>query len=173
MKKSTSFLYDHSPPARRCRRVAQVISHASSCEVYWDSVDLNMTGNALLSTSRNTPWLVVRPSVLTPGQSYTFQIIATDNFGHSDQANMTVTANRPPYGHSFSVAPLEGRALSTKFSFACSNWFDPDGDSSLLNYRFAFTSTTIGEVVLFTGRNETGNRFVPVVARCTAIFTAL
>ena len=144
------------PPA-----MAQVVSHAPSCTVAWHSNDLNMSEGSQLSTSSNSRWLVVRPSVLTPGHMYTFVVTVTDHYTHTARANMTVIANVPPGGGVFTVSPREGLALSTAFKFACSNWIDPDGGSSPLIYQFTFTSM-LADVTLYSGRKSTMNSTLPV-----------
>ncbi|KAK3275912.1 hypothetical protein CYMTET_15988 [Cymbomonas tetramitiformis] len=90
----------------------------------WSCEELALD-SAMLMTSLTQEDLVLRPGVLTPGLSYTFQLRATDRIGVGS-AVLEVEVNTPPYGGAILVSPLEGVELDTEFSIQSPGWVDTD-----------------------------------------------
>ncbi|KAK3248328.1 hypothetical protein CYMTET_42204 [Cymbomonas tetramitiformis] len=90
----------------------------------WSCEELALD-SAMLMTSLKQEDLVLRPGVLTPGLSYTFQLRATDRIGVGS-AVLEVEVNTPPYGGAILVSPLEGVELDTEFSIQSPGWVDTD-----------------------------------------------
>ena len=115
----------------------------------------------MFSTAADTMWLVVRAGVLDAGARYTFQIAATDSIGQVGTANLTLTANRPPFGGSLAVTPRTGQALSTSFLLASGGFVDPD-DTLPLTYAFFYRSSSLGvQVEIGDGDTQTANSTLP------------
>lgn len=106
----------------------------------WSVVDgvLNITDypNSLGSnyTSLN---LVIKANVLTPGQTYTLKLTATDTITQLSASDyVTFTLNAPPSSGQFLVTPTEGVAAETEFLFNAPGWEDDSGQPVQFEFRY-------------------------------------
>eukprot|EP01038_Epipyxis_sp_PR26KG_P005612 gene5612-7752_t len=100
------------------------------------SQSVNLT-SSLLTSAFSFP-LLVSADVFTAGSVITFRLTAVPTSSSSFQSSyseISITANSPPSGGSFSVSPSSGDALSTSFSFSMSGW---STDSLPLTYDFNY-----------------------------------
>ena len=103
-------------------------------------------------TPLNLTYLVIDKNAFTPGDSYTFILTVTEQFGQAT-AEITFDVNEPPSGGSFSASPSFGDEYSTIFTLSASNWSDPDDDLSLdypLLYQFKYANQNREEIELNT-----------------------
>jgi hypothetical protein len=82
--------------------------------------------------------LVVRPDVLTPGQSYAFVLTAESSTGAIGFQELLIETNRPPSGGLLTVLPAEGRAIEMSFLLSTDGWTDED-EAVGFRYRFGYT----------------------------------
>ncbi|XP_048188432.1 polycystin-1 isoform X2 [Perognathus longimembris pacificus] len=80
--------------------------------------------------------LVVRRGVLRDGEGYTFTLTVLDRTGEEEGcASIRLSPNRPPFGGSCHLSPLEAvHALTTKVHFECTGWRDAEDASAPLVY---------------------------------------
>jgi hypothetical protein len=76
------------------------------------------------STGLNSFDLSLLPGTLSPGVSYTLQLLASsssslDNVG---KGQITFTTNTPPSGGKCKATPEEGRSVDNSYAFVCKNW---------------------------------------------------
>jgi len=83
-------------------------------------------GGALKSSVNNKLTVVVALYLLTEGDTYTFQLSATDSAGETSYSTVSITMNEPPTSGSVSVTPINGFALYTAFTFSATNWVEDD-----------------------------------------------
>ena len=91
-----------------------------------DVVDIFKLRGKIVNSIRNADMAVVQLSFLTEGFTYTLKLSAIDSAFVSSYATVTFTINEAPSSGSMTVAPLNGRALSTLFSLSAVNWVDDD-----------------------------------------------
>jgi len=97
------------------------------------------SGFGAADTSANCD-LVINPRILTPGQTYTFQLRAADQNG-AVESQLDVRVNEPPaaidVATALTVEPREGIALETKFTISTdkTQWNDDDAP---LEYLYAY-----------------------------------
>jgi hypothetical protein len=130
-------------------------------------------GGGLKSSVKNKLTVVVALYLLTEGDTYTFQLTATDTAGESSYSTVSIVMNEPPSSGSVLVTPINGYALETTFTFTAVNWVEDDlpityifGTAGLLSDFTADASTlspfgdersdaTYSNVVLTQGLNIT------------------
>ena len=99
----------------------------------------------LISTRLSSKALVTYPRILAPGVVYKFVLTAQRQGGHQGYSEYQVTTNSPPVEGTCSVSPAFGVTLTTEFTFACTDWQDPDLP---LQYEFIyFTDNELQNVV--------------------------
>jgi hypothetical protein len=120
-------LVDWSTAIMSPREVNSLAAKELCC--VWDNKCCMLTGEYSLN-------LVIKPSVLVPGKSYTF---ALEAIAEEDQsvAALTVIVNAPPVNGSISIRPSCGYALGTKYFSSAVYWVDDAEDLPLL-YKFAY-----------------------------------
>ncbi|XP_063446779.1 polycystin family receptor for egg jelly-like [Mytilus trossulus] len=85
----------------------------------------------LIVTSLTADEIGVRPDAFREMDRIRFVLIRTPG-GYHSEADYIVSVNAPPYGGSCSITPNTGIAVKTKFTIACTNWFD-EGDRYIQN----------------------------------------
>ena len=99
----------------------------------------------LLSTRLSSTTLVTYPRILAPDVRYKFVLTAQRQGGYPGYSEYKVTVNSPPVGGTCEVSPASGVTLTTKFTFTCTDWQDPDLP---LQYEFVyFTNNDLLNVV--------------------------
>ena len=89
-------------------------------------------------------------SPFLPGMEYSFTLWARtldapNSLEYYASTNVMITINAPPAGGSCAVTPSTGIQSQTLFEFSCTNWHDPDGDSTGLTYNFMYNGVFLGE----------------------------
>ena len=107
--------------------------------------DLNLERGVTTSTAITNEFLVLKPSVLLEGASYTFRMTATNRYGKLHSGTINVTAGRPPSSGMLVSVPLNGTALRDAFHLSTGNWTNDDISFPLV-YKF-FYMTSEGESV--------------------------
>ncbi len=124
---------------------SQDLSSISSIEEY-TSIPLDASV-AVGEVSRTN--LLLNPSVLVPGLTYTFQLTATNAKGRGF-AQISVTPDPSPHSAVLSVEPRSGIALETRFTISVSGARDSANDTPLL-YQFGYFF--VNESELESGRD--------------------
>ena len=81
---------------------------------------------------------VLNVAALTPGSSYTFQLLAQDSDSVEGFATLSLTVNKSPSSGSLNVFPQNGLALTTAFELAAPEWVDDD-----LPFSFVFGTAPV------------------------------
>ena len=99
----------------------------------------------LISTRLSSTALVSYARILAPGVLYKFVLTAQRQGGHPGYSEYQFTTNSPPVEGTCDVSPASGITLTTKFTFTCTDWQDPDLP---LKYEFIyFTNNDLLNVV--------------------------
>ena len=99
----------------------------------------------LITTRLSSLTLVTYPRILAPGVPCKFVLAAQCQGGHVGYSEYQVTTNSPPVKGTCDVSPTSGIALTTEFTFTCTDWQDPDLP---LQYKFIyFTNNDLLSVV--------------------------
>ena len=110
----------------------------------------------VLSVGRNIVNLVLKKNCL-PGRSvpYTFSLSSGRSY-----SSIPVIVNIPPLPGTFEVSPKNGTAVSTKFLFLASKWYD---DDLPLSYAFGYYSDSDGKALIVQDLSEStyGYSFLP------------
>ncbi|KAK3284360.1 hypothetical protein CYMTET_7991 [Cymbomonas tetramitiformis] len=93
-------------------------------KMMWSCEGLELDSSMLMTTTAQED-LVLRPGVLTPGQTYLFELRATDSFGLGSAA-LEVEVNTAPRGGSVVVEPAKGVEMETNFAILSLGWVDED-----------------------------------------------
>ena len=72
------------------------------------------------------PAMKLELSAMTPGNTYTFKLTATDANAQASYSTVSVVMNAAPSSGTVSVSPLEGTTPTTNFDLTALNWVDPD-----------------------------------------------
>lgn len=114
----------------------------TSDETHWAEVS---EIQQLVSTRLSSTTLVTYPRILAPDVRYKFVFTAQRQGGYPGYSEYQVTINSPPVKGTCDVSPASGVSLTTEFTFACTDWQDPDLP---LQYEFIyFTSNDLLNVV--------------------------
>lgn len=84
------------------------------------------------TTGFESPYLVVAPDQLLPGQRYRFMLTVTSSM-LTGSTSVDISTNSPPQGGTIAVVPESGRAVTDTFAIATTGWSDEDQP---LTYRF-------------------------------------
>ena len=138
-------------------------------ETTWDAVgsDVALVFRGPLGVPRATvtgaaaggaTLVVLRVGALTPGNTYTLRLTATDSDGATAFGLVDVVMNEAPSSGSLAVEPKSGYALFTEFRLTSLNWVDEDthdaatGEDFPLEYIFGNVA-----VDRFSGALDTGS----------------
>jgi len=115
-------------------------SHRHRAQWMWTVVagDLNLATST--ASAITNPELVVKPDVLTSGQTMRMRLQATLD-GVSGLAEVEFLINGPPTSGTCSVNPTVGKATFTDFELACVDWVD---DTSDLPFSYDFAIIEVG-----------------------------
>eukprot|EP00762_Andalucia_godoyi_P003550 ANDGO_04233.mRNA.1 Sperm receptor for egg jelly len=109
---------------------AEVSSPDPRPQIQWQFVSgspsFDLTNSSLILSSDKSANLVIAPGILVSGQTYSFEVVVTDQWGANSSAFRNVIVNTPPAGGSCSVIPDSGFELETEFTLSCSGWSDED-----------------------------------------------
>ena len=97
--------------------------------------DIDLTDDDLRSTPINSPNLVLKSEILTPGMTYVFSLQSACSFDKAGNAQARIVVNKVPIGGTFTVSPASGTAFQTRFWLMCSKWVD-DVDDLPLQYSY-------------------------------------
>jgi len=144
-------------PSKKLTLYAQWASTDSESTVLWSSEDLAMAhGDNVATELTATNYLVVSPTSAVTGLStwiggaiYKFRFEATNRYGGSDHATVSVKASPFPTGGNFTVSPVNGTAMSTNYNLLTKDW-TTDAASLPLKYSFAYASAAGVRTVLKT-----------------------
>lgn len=122
----------------------------------WSMADGTLFNFEKYLTPLNLSYLVIDKDAFTPGDSYTFILTVTEQFGQAT-AQITFDINEPPSGGTLSVTPRVGDEYSTIFSITAVDWSDPDNDATLdypLLYQFKYINSNQEEIELNTPNRD-------------------
>ena len=137
--------------------VQAVVSNVSTVTYEWTTlngdVDVSKPQFLLTSTSRGSS-LVVKPNVLTPGQTYTIRLTLTqDGKVGFDQVSFLVDS--PPSGGVFELSPISGTTFETIFKFSALGW-QSSADSLPILYAFEYTQQGADVFRIIQSLSESG-----------------
>jgi hypothetical protein len=127
----------------------------------------------------NLSYISIPENTLTPGLSYTLDLIITDEYRKTLKTSYSWLVNLGPKGDFLEVSPTEGVAFEDKIVMNARNFIDGDGEDLPIYYQFgaivneteypfhAFTFSNKYSTVLFAGSYEV---YVKV---CDSMFTCM
>ena len=104
--------------------------------------DINLESAAVIESMPRTSFLVIKPNILTPGQSYVLRLSVSAPGRETGWSEVAFYVSPPPSGGTCAISPLSGFAVNTTFTLSCSSW-STDPSLSPLKYQWLYYDETV------------------------------
>jgi len=114
-------------------------------------------------TDLSSPALVIKENSLTPGETYTFQLLV-----ESYEFTLSFQALKPPQKGTFTLEPSKGTELKTVFSFGAEDWQDT---LLPLSYSFGVVSELASVCLKYKNSSNTMHSELPYIGSQTKAYS--